>query len=143
MGVRFPLVILFINHFLKPNLTMAEATAEETLQPKEGGLFKNSLKRNNKQIRDDRAEGIAEDAQLGYQRKIQDMRMEQKRLTRKRNNMLDLSPTNADSLMLGEDFNSTKFIGDDIQIGVDLRNLEIKLEIAEGRYKELFGDLNF
>lgn len=120
---------------------MADTATEE--EAKKEGLFKSSLKRNNKQIRDDRAEGIAEDAQLGYQRKIQDMRMEQKRLNRKRGNMLDLSPTNADSLMLGEDFNSTKFISDDIQIGVDLRNLEIKLDIAEARYKELFGELNF
>lgn len=105
------------------------------------GLFRGSLKRNNKQIRDDRADGISEDAQLAYQRKIQDMQMEQKRLVRKRNNMLDLSPTNADSLMLGEDFNSAKFIKDDIQIGVDLRNLEIQLEIATTRYVELFGPL--
>lgn len=116
-----------------------------TVQPEAEvqGLFKTSLKRNNKQIRDDRADSIAEDAQLGYQRKIQDMRMEQKRLARKRNNMLDLSPTNADSLMLGEDFNSSRFVDDDIEIGVKIRNLEIKLEIAETRYKDLFGALNF
>ena len=118
------------------------ATTIETtdnMAVKTEGLFRGSLKRNNKQIREDRADSIAEDAQLGYQRRIQDMQMEQKRLIRKRNNMLDLSPTNADSLMLGEDFNSTKFVEDDIEIGVQLRNLGIKLEIATARYEELFG----
>lgn len=133
---------IYLIIFLKPNLTMADnAVAEEPKQ--EEGLFRSSLKRNNKQIRDDRADGISEDAQLGYQRKIQDLRMEHKRLTRQRNNMLDLSPTNAQSLMLGEDFNSTKFVDDDIKIGVELRNLDIKIEIAEARYKILFGELNF
>lgn len=104
------------------------------------GAFQASLQRNNKQIRDDRAIGITEDAQLSYQRRIQDMERDRKILVRKRNNMLDLSPTNADSLMLGEDFNGTGFVERDIQIGVDLRNLDIKLEIAKASYKELFGE---
>lgn len=103
------------------------------------GTFEASLKRNNSKIREDRATTISEDAQMAYQRNIQDMELSYKKLQRKRNNMLDLSPTNADSLILGEDFDSKGFTDKDIQIGVDMRNLEIKLEIGYKRYKELFG----
>lgn len=112
--------------------------ADEVVAPIKGAFF-SSLKRNNKQIRDDRADSIGEDAQMNFQQTIQNMEMVKRRLVRKRANMLDLSPTNADSLMLGEEFDAPRFTKDDIQIGVDLRNLDIKLEIAYVRYEELFG----
>ena len=103
------------------------------------GSFQQSLQRNNKDIRNDRAVGIAEDAQLTYQRRVQDLEMQQKRKIRERQNMLDLSPANAQSLILGKDFDSAKFVQMDINIGIELRNIEIELEIARGRYAELFG----
>lgn len=114
---------------------------EETTNEVESleGDFYASLKRNNTKIREDRAAGISEDAELTYQRQIQDMEMQKKKIVRKRNNMLDLSPTNADSLMLGEDFRSAEFVQKDIQLGVDLRTLDIQLEIAKERFKKLFG----
>lgn len=105
------------------------------------GTFQQSLQRNNKDIRNDRAVGIAEDAQLTYQRTVQDLEMEQKRKIRERQNMLDLSPANAHSLILGKDFDSAKFVELDLNIGIELRNIEIKLEIARARYAELFGSL--
>ncbi len=40
------------------------------------GAFFNSLKRNNKQIRDDRATAITEDTELVYKRKIEDLEKE-------------------------------------------------------------------
>lgn len=113
--------------------------SEETTLVPTGGLFDQTLRRTNKQIRDDRAQSISEDAQLTYEREIQDMEMNWKKLGRKRNNMLDLSPTNADSLMLGEDFDSKGFCTKDVSIGVEMRNIQIKLEIAYSRYEQLFG----
>lgn len=104
---------------------------------KQGAMYV-SLKRDNKQIRDDRAEGIIEDAEMTYSRKLQDIDREIKGLERKRNNMLDLSPTNADSLMLGEDFNATKMVDKDLEIGIKIRELEIKKEILTSRYNFLF-----
>lgn len=56
------------------------------------GAFVASLKRNNKQIKDDRAESIAEDAQMRYRRTVEDLDMAIKRMKRTRDNMLDLSP---------------------------------------------------
>lgn len=103
------------------------------------GAFVESLKRNNTKIREDRAISIAEDAQILYKREVEDLEIQIKRLKRERDSMLDLSPTTADSLVLATDFNSKDFVQKDIQIGVQIRNLEIKLEIARDRYNYLFG----
>ena len=102
------------------------------------GAFIDSLKRNNKQIREDRAIAIVEDAELLYKRSIEDLETKIKRLIRDRDNMLDLSPTTATSLTLASDFKSEEFIKKDIAIGIELRQLNIELEIAKERYKILF-----
>ena len=101
--------------------------------------FKDSLYRNNSKIRRDRADSIIEDAELIYKREIEDLDVELKRLTRELENMLDLSPTNAMNLTLASDFDAKDFVGKDIDIGVKIRNLEIKIGIAQKRYSYLFG----
>lgn len=105
------------------------------------GAFIGSLKRNNKQIKDDRAQAIAEDTEIAYKRTVEDLQYQVKRLKRDRNNMMDLSPTNAQSLMMASDFDSKKFVEEEIKFGVEIRNLEIKLEIAASRYYVLFGEI--
>ena len=102
------------------------------------GAFVASLKRNNRQIRDDRAEAIVEDAQILYQRTVQDLDLKIKRKKREREQMLDLSPTNAQSLMLASDFDSKQYVEKDIDLAVEIRNLEIKLDLAQTRYEYLF-----
>ena len=52
--------------------------ADENVQ----GAFIASLKRNNKQIRDDRATSIGEDTQLLYKRLIEDLEVSIKRMER-------------------------------------------------------------
>jgi len=111
----------------------------ETVEPTVVGLFEQLLTRSNKEIKGDRALTLIEDASLTYEREIQDMEMTYKKLGRKRDNMLDLSPTNADSLILGKEFDSKGFVNGDISIGVDQRNLQVKLEIAYARFHKLFG----
>jgi hypothetical protein len=97
-----------------------------------------SLKRNNKQIRDDRATAISEDTQLAYKRAIEDMELAIKKMKRERENMLDLSPTNAQSLVLASDFESAAYVEKEIQLAMKIRNEEIKLELAKERYIYLF-----
>ena len=109
--------------------------AEETVK----GAFMDSLKRNNKQIRDDRAIAIAEAAEVKYRRSVEDLEQNIKEMKRERENMLDMSPTHADSLVLATDFNSDAFVAKDIELGVKIRNDEIKLEIAQKQYTYLFG----
>jgi hypothetical protein len=103
------------------------------------GAFIDSLKRNNGKIREDRAIAIGESAQMRYKRKIEDLEMELKQLKRDRDNMMDLSPASADSLVLASDFDAQNFVDKDVQIGITIRNLEIQLEIARERYNTLFN----
>lgn len=104
------------------------------------GAFVDSLKRTASQIRSDRAEALGEDAEVAYRRHIEDMKTELKRLQRNRRNSLDLSPNDINSLVAGKDFDGEAFAKGDIQAGVAIRNLKVKIEIAEERYEYLFGD---
>lgn len=104
------------------------------------GAFVGSLVRNNKKIREDRAIMIAETAEMQFKRMVEDTQLRLKQMKRDRDAMLDLSPTTADSLVLATDFDAAAFVEKDIKMGIDIRNLEIKLEIAEKRYNHLFKD---
>jgi hypothetical protein len=103
------------------------------------GAFVSSLTRNNKEIKADRASAIAEDAQLVYRRRMEDIELSLKKLKRERDNMLDLSPDNAQSLILASNFNCEDFVSKDIDLGIKIRQAEITLEIAKQRYNYLFG----
>lgn len=103
------------------------------------GAFIESLKRNNTKIREDRAVAIGEDAQLLYRREVEDLELQLKKLKREQENMLDLSPTNADSLVLASDFSAADYVKRDIDLSVKIRNLEIKIELASKRSEYLFG----
>lgn len=108
-------------------------------EKKIGGAFNESLRRNNGKIRQDRADAISEDTELVYKRKIEDIELNIKRLKRSQDNMLDLSPTDAQSLTLANDFDSAKFCDTDMKISIDIRNESIKLELARERFAVLFG----
>lgn len=111
-----------------------------TREENEGaGAFINSLKRNNREIRDDRATAIAEDTELVYKRKIEDLEISIKKMQREQEYMLDLSPTSTQSLILASDFNCEEYVAKDIDLGIKIRNTEITLEIARQRYEYLFG----
>ncbi|WP_218599234.1 hypothetical protein [Polaribacter sp. NJDZ03] len=103
--------------------------------------FLDSLKRNNEKIRDDRASAIAEDVQLMYKRETEDLALSLKRLKREQENMLDMSPTDANSLVLASDFDAKDYVAKDLEMSVKIRNLEIKLELAKKRYTHLFGGI--
>lgn len=118
----------------KEDKEMTEATKDVNV-----GAFISSLKRNNRQIREDRATAIGEEAQITYKRTIEDLELYIKRMQRAQENMLDLSPDNALSLIVADKFDSRKYTDEDVEIGIKIRNAEIKLEIAKKRYKYLFG----
>jgi hypothetical protein len=114
-------------------------TETDVVSTETPGAFFSSLKRNNRQIRDDRATAIAEDTELVFKRLIEDLELSIKKMRRDQENMLDLSPTNAQSLVLASDFDSNVYVDKDVELGVKIRNSEIKLEIAQKRYNYLFG----
>ena len=109
------------------------------MEETKNGAFLEALKRNNKQIRDDRAASIVEDTELVYKRKIEDLQMSIKKMEREQEGMLDLSPTHAQSLILASDFDSDEYAGKDIEVGVRIEKQRITLRIAQERYTHLFG----
>ncbi len=102
------------------------------------GSFVSSLRRNNKQIRDDRALAIAEDAELIFKREVEDILTELKVAKRERDAMLDLGGTSTTTIISQSDFNAKAFVAKDLELGLRIRELEIKLDIASKRYSELF-----
>ena len=102
------------------------------------GAFVGSLVRNNTKIKQDRAIVISEEAQIKYKRKVEDLEIKIKQMRRDRENMLDMSPTDTTSLIMASDFDGDNFVNRDLKLGVDIRNLEIQMEIAKDRYSYLF-----
>ena len=105
------------------------------------GTFVSSLRRNYKQIRDDRALKIAKTAQTLFKRKVEDLANNIDDLKMERENLLDLNGTSTTTIISASDFKSEEFVENDLKIGIEIRNLEIKHEIAKSRYNELFGEL--
>ena len=107
---------------------------EEDLKPR----FVDALRRNNDQIREDRAKTIGEDSELIYRRRIEDIDLKIKRITREQESAIDISPLDRNSLTF-VDFNPEDFVQNDIELSLKIRNLNIQFEIAKNRYEYLFG----
>jgi hypothetical protein len=107
------------------------------LQLKTGALA-SSLLRNRRQIVEERAIGVFEDAELVFKRKKEDLEKDIKKLIRARDAKLDLSPSNATSMILAENFNADKFMVDDLEISKEIRQKTILLAIVTARYNYLF-----
>ena len=105
--------------------------------------FKEDLMRNFKQLKESRAESVAEEVEIMYRRKIEDLCHLIRNYDRDRENIiLDLSPVNALSGAVGpSDFSAEGFMMKDLEIGRNKRDALINLQIMVQRYTELFGDL--
>lgn len=105
--------------------------------------FKEDLMRNFKQLKESRAESVAEDVQIIYKRKIEDLCHQIRNYDRDRENIiLDLSPSNAFSgAVVPSDFRPETFMEKDLEIGRNKRDAIISLNIMVERYEALFGDL--
>lgn len=105
-------------------------------------LFKESLKRTFRQIRDAAAESVTEDMETTYKRKIEDLALQIRRYDRDRDDLiLSLAPNNAlSTTVVPSDFSAEKFLEKDLQIGRDKRDTLIYLRLMLNRYNELFGE---
>lgn len=103
------------------------------------GKFISTLLRDNKSIKRDRAQNIIDDTKLVYKRKVEDLELQITRLKRQQEAMLDLSPDNSLSLIpSAKNYDALQFTEEDLKLGMDLRNLEIKYEVALKRFEYLF-----
>ena len=105
--------------------------------------FKEDLMRNFKQLKESRAESVAEELEIIYRRKIEDLCHLIRNYDRDRENIiLDLSPVNALSgAVVPSDFRAEDFMRKDLEIGRNKRNALINLQIMVERYAELFSEL--
>ena len=105
------------------------------------GTFKKSLTLSFKGIKETKASAITEDVELAYRRKIEDLCRAIRQCDRDREDiMINLAPSNITSTsVVPSDFKADDFLETDLKIGVTKRDNLIRLEIAIGRYEELFG----
>jgi hypothetical protein len=54
--------------------------------------------------------------------------------------MLDLGGNNTTNIISLSDFNAKDFVAKDLELGLKIRELEIKLEVAQSRYNSLFAE---
>lgn len=104
-----------------------------------GGFLQQSLNRSNKQIRQERGDAIAEDLEIVYKRKVEDLEVEVKRAMRKQENAFDFSPTNSQSLVMAKELESVDILSQDLALSLEVRNTRIQLYLASERYNILFG----
>lgn len=106
---------------------------------KAGGAFGASLLRNAGKIKADRAESIIRSAERVYRRKIEDIQAEIDDLETGRTALLDMSPTDINSLVLASDFKAEDFYKTDSSLTLQIREAKIRLEEGQKRYAFLFG----
>lgn len=112
---------------------------EEKQEEENLGFVQQSLHRNNKQIRSDRAEALAEDLETPARRACEDLNSDLRKAKRDRAAMYDFSPSNTQSLALAKDVDGRIVWQDDMKLSLAIRDIEIKFDIACKRYKELYG----
>jgi hypothetical protein len=118
-----------------------ENTTPSELETTAGhGFLAASLGRSNKQIREERGNAIAEDLQIVYKRKVEDLEIDVRRALRVQQNAFDFSPTNSQSLVMAKELESVDILEADLKTSLDIRNLKVKLNHAKSRYNVLFGD---
>ena len=103
--------------------------------------FGRMLTRNNKELRDGRALDILEGIELQYKRSIENMEMELKVKRRNREQSLDLSPTKTFQLSMDVQ-DAAAFVQKDIELGVEIKQLELKLDVAQRQYADIFAEVD-
>jgi hypothetical protein len=103
------------------------------------GALAASLLRNSSKIKEDRALAIVRTAEKYFRRKVEDI---QDRITNsitERDNLLDLSPTDINSLVLATDFKADQFYDSVRRITLAIREAKVELEEMQAQYENLFG----
>jgi hypothetical protein len=105
------------------------------------GKFMSTVTGTFKQIREQRAQGLVEDVELEYKRRIEDLCREIKQYDRSADSLLlDLCPGNVTTLqVVPTEFKPSAYMEKDLALHLNKRNAIIKLEIAVDRYEYLFG----
>lgn len=106
-----------------------------------GGTFQSILMRNNAKLREDRGALIAKSTEKSYRRSIEDLQDKLETLKADRTQLLDINPGNTQTIINPSDFDHAAFVEKYTQMGLQIREIEIKIDVAQRGYNELFGEL--
>lgn len=103
------------------------------------GLLGETLKRNTKEIREERGKTLYEDLSVEYEREIQDLEREIRRKESEQNRQFDFSPGTTISLSFAENFDPRTILKQDQEKSLDINNLRVKRNLLAKRSNTLFG----
>jgi len=105
---------------------------------KNKGTFASMLVRTNSKLRTDRGLIIVGATEKSYRRTIEDLQDEMDNLTIDQSSMMDINPGNTQTIINPTDFDHAGYVKRDLEMGIRIRNTQIKLEVAKERYEALF-----
>ena len=117
---------------------MTDKKKDDAVAVKRGKFYKN-ITQSNKSIREVRAAQIDRAVSLKYKRLVEDLETKKEDLLADRENATDLSPSHATSLVPAQDLDADKFVANDLQLSIKLKNVQIQLDVARERYEYFFG----
>lgn len=101
--------------------------------------FKEMLTQSAKNLRESKAQSIAERLEATYSNEINSLVLAIKDLTREQSELiLDMYPSTSVSNELGKNFNPNDFLSKDLDNMIKIREYKIKLELLAKKYKEYF-----
>lgn len=110
-----------------------------TEQVRVQGVFGESLQRNFKQIREDRANIMTRSSLSLYKGKIDKLYLEMDKLEIDRNNLLDFAGDSTTRILSLDQFDAEAFCRKDEEITLKMRELKIRIEELTDRFFKLFG----
>lgn len=108
-------------------------------EEKKQGLFKQSIDRNPRQIRQDRGDIMLRSSKSLYKSLIDELYLEKDKLEIDRNNSLDFGGSSTTALINPNEFDAKAFVQADTTLTMKMREINIRIEEYEKRYTELFG----
>ena len=109
------------------------------LEEKKQGLFKQSIDRNPRQIRQDRGDIMLRSSKSLYKGKIDKLYLDKDKLEIDRNNSLDFGGESTTAIISPDKFDAEVFVQSDAELTMKMREINIRIEEYEKRYLELYG----
>lgn len=103
-----------------------------------GGKLGASLLRSKSKIKEERAIAIWRTGERFFKRQVEDLEAKLEDMEINKQAMLDLSPTDANSLVAGADFDAEDFYKAHLSLALKMRETRIQLEEAKAVYNDLF-----
>lgn len=102
--------------------------------------FEQMLSRSGDRVLKDRAESVSKLATMAQTRLVQKLEEKSIELDMKKQELIDLSPDNRQTLKLGRDFNPEQWVEKYQSVSLDIVNNEVELKTAVATMYDLFTE---